>query len=209
MARPTRHVDEKNGMSFTGHIAQRPRSRIVWGELTVLVAALAIGMTACSAIPSQYTKQAEHGATLSAIKARPDAYTGKVVILGGVLVEEKQMGEQVWLRMKNRPVDADYVPHEPTSVNDPEAGYYWVLVARQGLPGSYKSWPRMTIVGRVSAQQQPVNQPAAPEPVLQAMYLRGWDDSWGGYGLRPPTWEATQDPNYVVSTPLRVKPGQQ
>jgi hypothetical protein len=193
---------------FVGKVMGHRNGQSGWSGLFVSCMMLTIGTTACSAVPSQYTKQAERGVTLSAIKARPDMYNGKVVILGGVLVEEKQIGEQVWLRLKNRPVDADYVPHEPTSADDPEAGYYWVLVTRQGLPSSYKSWPRMTIVGRVSAQQ-PVNLPAGPEPVLHAMYLRGWDDSWGGYGLRPPTWEATQDPNYVVSTPLRVKPGQQ
>jgi len=169
---------------------------------------LAVGVAACSTIPSQYTNQAERGATLSAIRDRPDWYKGRVVIMGGVLVEEKPVGDQVWLRLRNRPVDADYVPHEPTSPDDPETGYYWVLVSRQGLPRAYKNWPRMTIVARVSAQR-PAELPANTEPAMQALYIRGWDDSWGGYGLRPTTWEATQDPNYLVSTPLRVKPGQQ
>ena len=169
---------------------------------------LTSGVAACSTIPSRYTTQAERGATLSAIRDRPDWYKGRVVIMGGVLVEEKPVGDQVWLRLRNRPVDADYVPHEPTSPGDPESGYYWVLVSRQGLPKSYKNWPRMTVVARVSAQR-PAELPSNGEPAMQALYIRGWDDSWGGYGLRPPSWEATQDPNYLVSTPLLVKPGQQ
>ena len=173
--------------------------------IAIMVTGVASGCS--TVIPSKYTSQAERGASLSSIKARPDAYIGKVVILGGVMVEEKEAGEQIWLRLKNRPVDADYVPHQPTSASDPETGHYWVIVNRQGLSSSYKNWARMTIVGRVSAQK-PSEMPGGVDPVILALYLRGWDDSWGGYGLRPTSWEATQDANYIVSTPLRVKPGQ-
>src|SRR6185295_2045628 len=84
------------------HFAHRAAVLVI----AIMVTGVAIGCS--SVIPSKYTSQAERGATFSSIKARPDAYIGKVVILGGVMVEEKEAGEQIWLRLKNRPVDADY-----------------------------------------------------------------------------------------------------
>lgn len=178
------------------------------GSSLVAALLLALGLGACAgAVPSQYTSQAERGVTFSALKSRPEAYQGKVVILGGVIVEEKQAGGRIWLRMKNRPLDSDYVPHMPTALSDGESGYYWVMVTPQGLPPSYKSWARLTIVGRVSDQKS-AEVASGGEPALAALYLRGWDSTWGGYGLRDATWEASQDPSYVVSSPLKVKPGQ-
>ena len=166
-----------------------------------------VGVSACSSVPSQYTSQAERGVTLSALKARPEAYQGKVVILGGVLVEEKQAGGRIWLRMKNRPLDGDYVPHMPTSLGDPESGHYWIVLNAPGASPAYRSWARMTVVGRLMDHKS-ADIASGGEPVLAALYLHGWDSTWGGYGLREATWEAAEDPNYLVSSPLKVKPGQ-
>lgn len=60
--------------------------------------------------PSKYAKQAEPGVTLTTLMSRPEAYQGKLVILGGVIVEEKREGERVRLRMRNRPLDEDCQP---------------------------------------------------------------------------------------------------
>ena len=43
---------------------------------------------ACSTIPSKYLKQAEPGVTLTLLTSRPDAYRGKVVVLGGAVVSQ-------------------------------------------------------------------------------------------------------------------------
>ena len=77
--------------------------------------------------------------TLTSLTSDPDRYRGKVVILGGVIVEEKEEGGQVWLRLRNRPLDKDYVPHRPPSLDSPETGYYWVLILRGDLPTEYET----------------------------------------------------------------------
>lgn len=172
-----------------------------WFVLVVGVCA-ACGLGACAQnIPSKYARQAEPGATLTTLTSRPEAYQGKVVILGGVIIEEKQEGERVWLRMRNRPLDEDYMPHRPDSLSDTEAGYYWVTVASSGLPKSYRNWARVTVVGRVAGGPGTEGRPSAgTEPVLSALYLRGW----GLSSTHDSVWEESQDPNYVVSTPAGV-----
>ena len=78
---------------------------------TVVVACL---LSACSStLPSQYIQQAEPGVTLTMLASNLDRYRDKVVILGGVIVEEEQRGDHLFLRLRNRPLDKDYMPHRP------------------------------------------------------------------------------------------------
>jgi len=136
-------------------------------------------------IPSQYLKQAEPGITLTKLSKDPLAYRGKVVILGGVIVEQKPGDNRVWLRVKNRPLDEDYVPHIPVVKEGPEAGYYWVMVMRKDLPQDYHSWSRITVVGRLTGGKIAFDVEGMDEKIqniiLSALYLRGWGKDFGGY----------------------------
>ncbi|HET7057802.1 MAG TPA: Slp family lipoprotein [Nitrospiraceae bacterium] len=133
-------------------------------------------LSACSSVlPSQYIDQAEPDVTLTALASNLDGYREKIVILGGVIVDEKQIGEHVFLRLKNRPLDKDYRPHRPLSLDGPEAGYYWVTIGRSDLPEQYHQWARVTVVGQVAGARP--SAAGALEPVLVALYLRGWGDS--------------------------------
>jgi hypothetical protein len=173
----------------------------------VLVGGLAIGaLLACSPpVPKQYIKQAERGVTLTALAGKPAAYRGKTVILGGVIVEQREEPGRIWLLMRNRPLDDKYVPHRDTTMVASESGYYWVIVERENLPHNYREWARVTAVGWVTDRKPPPAKEAAPgrssggEPVLDGLYLRGW-----GYGDESlEAWEDRQDPNYIQSNPLQ------
>lgn len=153
---------------------------------------LGLALSACSSsLPAKYVKQAEPSVTLTALTASPDQYRDKVVILGGVLVKEGEKGGQVWLRLKNRPLDPQYHPHRPVSLDGPEAGHFWVTASSsQQLPPQYRQWARMTVVGRVIGTTN-------EEPVLLLMYVRGWDYS----GRNEDAWETSIDPAYMPSIP--------
>jgi starvation-inducible outer membrane lipoprotein len=147
------------------------------------------GLVACGggAIPKQYLQQADTDVTLTKLVRHPDAYRGRVVILGGVIVEEKPGDNRVWLRMKNRPLDLDYVPHIPVAREGPEAGDYWVMVAKQDLPPDYRHWARVTVIGRVMGGKMAFDEAGSDERikniVLSAIYIKGWDRRLGGYGV--------------------------
>jgi starvation-inducible outer membrane lipoprotein len=151
-----------------------------------MVGVLSCGLAACgSPIPNQYLKQAESGVTLTSLTKRLAEYEGKVVILGGVIIDEKSGDNRVWLRVKNRPLDGDYVPHIPITKEGPEAGQYWVMVWNKDLPKDYQEWARVTIVGRVLSGQDGQQKGAVDEGlVLSALYLHGWDKRMGGYGMQ-------------------------
>ena len=165
------------------------------------------GSGACATIPGKFVRQAEPGVTLTMLASHPDAYRGKVVILGGTVVTRKEESGRIWLLVANRPLDADYVPHLPTSPDDPEAGEYWIMLAPEGLPKTYRNWARVTVVGRVSDEEPAPQAPGTGrEPVLAALYLHGWGSGMGGYGLHEESWQDTHAARVIPSTPLRVKP---
>jgi starvation-inducible outer membrane lipoprotein len=172
---------------FTNRSANQ---RSGWMRSLSLIALPTI-LTACTTLPSKYVEQAEPGVTLTALTASPQQYRDKVVILGGVLVKELEEGDHIWLHFKNRPLDPQYRPHRPLSLEGPEAGRFWVTAAnRQQLPNRYRQWARMTVVGRVIGV---TNQ----EPILLLMYVRGWDYS----GKNDDAWETSIDPAYVPAIP--------
>jgi Outer membrane lipoprotein Slp family len=145
---------------------------------------------ACSAVPAKYRELAVPDVTLTAMTASPQQYRDKVVILGGVLVKEREEEGHVWLHLKNRPLDAKYHPHRPLSLEGPEAGHFWVTAPRQDLPAQYRKWARMTVVGRVIGTTR-------EEPVLLLMYARGWDVS----GQHDEAWETSINPAYLPVIP--------
>lgn len=169
----------------------------------VLLAGGALTVGCAPAVPSRLIKQAEPGVTLTALKAKPSAYRGKTIILGGVIVEQRRDAGRIWLLMKNRPLDADYVPHRDSTMVPTESALYWVIVEQNSLPAHYKEWARVTVVGWVSDAKPPKPDSARDrsqggEPVLDGLYLKGW--GYGDQGLD--VWEDKQDPNYVQSNPL-------
>ena len=159
---------------------------------------MAIGMIAflwgCANVPRQYVRMAEPGTTLTALTAHPEMYRGKVVLLGGTIIEEEENEQYLWLHLTNRPLDQDYIPHRPADMNGPEAGSYWVVVAKQQFPRQYRQWARMTVVGRVTDMQR------YEEPVLSLLYVRGWGVNSAHHGV----WE-NFDPQYNFSVPGGLK----
>lgn len=155
--------------------------------LVAAAALLAGGLTACAGgtIPKQYLMQADTNVTLTQLSKRPEAYQGQVVILGGVIAMQQEVDNSLWLWVKNRPLDVDYVPHIPVTNEGPEAGHYWVVVESGSVPPGHQDWARLTVVGRVIGRQTGTQgQTTGEEVVLSAIYLKGWDRRLGGYGIR-------------------------
>jgi len=163
-----------------------------WSVRFALVISLTVVLVGCSTVPRQYVKMAEPGVTLTELIAHPDNYRGKVVLLGGTIVDEEATAQYLWLYVKNRPLDQDYVPHRPADVDGSEAGHYWVVMPKQQIPREYRHWARMTVVGQVTGTQR-----SATEPVLSLLYVRGWGTSQAHHSV----WEKSSDPNYVPSVP--------
>ncbi len=165
-------------------------------HFTVAVAmTVVLFLYGCAKVPRYYVRMAEPGVTLTELTAHPDMYREKVVLLGGTIVEEEENEQYLWLRVKNRPLDQDYQPHRPSDMDGPEAGSYWLVVAKQRFTGQYRQWARMTVVGQVTGTVR-----YTTEPVLSPLYVRGWGISAAHNGV----WE-NFDPRYIPSVPGGLK----
>ena len=166
-----------------------------WARPMILAVGLTILYVGCAKVPRQYVEMAEPGVTLTSLNAQPEMYRGKVVLLGGTIVEEEEKEQYLWLRVKNRPLDQDYVPHRPVDQDGPEAGHYWVVVSKGEIPHEYQHWARMTVAGRVTGTVR-----LTTEPVLTLLYVRGWGTS----RAHDAVGSDVSDPNYIPSVPAGI-----
>jgi hypothetical protein len=181
-------------------ICPQPRSPMTpcirlqrWSACFAIAIGLALVFGGCAKVPRQYVRMAEPGTTLTKLITHPELYHQKVVLLGGVIVEEEETDQYLWLRVRNRPLDQEYVPHRPIDMDGLEGGHYWMVVAKQQLPREYREWGRMTAAGRVTGMRR-----YEKEPVLWLLYVRGWDARVKHHGI----WEHI-DPNYIPLIPGR------
>ncbi len=162
-----------------------------WSRIGCLV--MLCAMVGCSPIPNKYLRQSETGATLTTIQRNATYYQGKLVVLGGVIMEEEALDGRLWLHVKNRPLDQDYRPQLPPSPDDPEGGWYWAVVGSQmNFPSTHRHWGDMIVVGRVAGLA------SGKEPILNIVYARGWGVSSAHDGV----WEHLVDANYVPYLPV-------
>jgi starvation-inducible outer membrane lipoprotein len=157
-----------------------------------LIIALLWGTTSCSPIPRRHLWQAEKGVTLMDLQRTPERYQGKTVILGGVIVHEETKDGRLWLRLKNRPLDENQRPHLATDLDTVAGDYYWVALDAEKIPAHYHEWAQVTVVGQVV----PTTPGVKSDPVLAAVYLRGWSRLSKEHSI----WEI-DDPNYTMDAP--------
>lgn len=162
-----------------------------WAMSLLLTFTMAVGVWGCSRVPLRYVWMAESDVTLTKLGTDHESYVGKTVILGGTIIEEQEYEQYLWLRLMNRPLDQDYVPHRPADSGSPEGGSYWVTVSKQNVSPNYQNWARVTVVGRVADMLR-----FKTEPVLLLLYMRGWDVNGKYHGI----WENI-DPQYVPIAP--------
>jgi starvation-inducible outer membrane lipoprotein len=166
-----------------------------WSMCFTMAITMTVILWGCANVPRHYVRMAEPDTTLTTLVTHPEMYRGKVVLLGGTIVEEEENEEYLWLHVKNRPLDQDYIPHHPVDMDGPEGGSYWVMVTKQQFPRQYRQWARMTVVGRVTDIQR-----LETEPVLSLLYMRGWGVNSAHNGV----WEHV-DPRYIPSVPGGIK----
>ena len=154
--------------------------------------ALALSLGGCSAVPEQYLREAVPNLTYSALVEAPQAYQGRLVVLGAAIAQEELRDGALWLHVKNRPLDNDYRPQLPPTPQDPEAGAYWIVIeSPQMFPRGYHHWANMTVVGRFTGMAPDL------QPILAMVYVRGWGMPSHDEGV----WEHVVDMNYIPSRP--------
>jgi outer membrane lipoprotein len=132
-------------------------------------------------IPEPFASQVDQSLTFEQLKESAPSYVGKVVVLGGEVLNAKRLPAGTSIEILQLPLDGS----EPVTDVQQSQGRF-LAVQREFLdPATLVERPRVTIVGEVTGvQTQRLDDIEYTYPVLAVRDLKVWQDSIG-YGSRP------------------------
>lgn len=151
---------------------------------------------ACApSISKQIRQQADQSLSFPVLAADPDAYKGKIVILGGVIAQTTPKPGQTELEIVQKPLDYFNEPE----TTDRSAGRFLVIADRFLDPLIYKKDRKITVAGEVAGSEvRKLDELDYLYPVIKSQELKLWPQptptSWGiggsigwgpGYGWGP------------------------
>jgi outer membrane lipoprotein len=125
-------------------------------------------VTSCANIPSEFTKQVDQNLTFSDAKRAPEQFRGKILLLGGTVIERTDLPGMTQLRIYEHEVDSRYSPY----IGGPSEGEFLIVIRSPVNPAQYPPGERITVVGKLTGVE-----PAAgrqPLPSFDALYMRAW-----------------------------------
>lgn len=139
----------------------------------LIVFATALTTAGCSPTFSrQSLEQVDRGITFREIQSNPDAYLGKSVMLGGVIIETRNTQEGSFIEVLQRPITRQGRPVE----TDETEGRF-IISSPQFLDSAvYYPGKRISVIGTVAGQKiQPLGGIQYHYPVVTAKELRLWE----------------------------------
>lgn len=133
------------------------------------------------AIPEPYASQVDRSLTFEQLKESATSYVGKVVVLGGEVLNAKRSPEGTSIEILQLPLNGS----EPVTDVQQSQGRFLALQKEFLDPATLIERPRVTIVGEVSGvRTQRLDDIDYPYPVLVVKDMKVWQDPIG-YGPRP------------------------
>ena len=145
-----------------------------------LIMCLLMFIAACAPVISQTTMSgADKSISFAALQQRPDAYKGKVVVLGGQIITTTVRDNETWIEVLEKQLDSQQKPEN----TDQSGGRF--LVKFQGFldPAIYAAGRYLTVAGQVEGKiVRPINQTQYTFPLLTAKEHHLWkpEDAVGG-----------------------------
>ena len=132
----------------------------------VFVAGFLMLLSACAPVISQTTmSDVDKSISFPALQQSPDAYEGRVVLLGGQIISTTVKANETWIEVLEKPLDYDQKP------SDADQSFGRFLVRFQGFldPAIYASGRKLTVAGQVEGKVvRPLKEINYTYPVLSA-----------------------------------------
>jgi outer membrane lipoprotein len=130
------------------------------------------GFTACApAISKQVREQAGEPVPFEALLRRTDDYKGRVVIVGGYILETVNEPEGSWLTVLQSPLDSQNRPES----SDSSKGRFLVWSKEFLDPVVYSKDRRVTVGGQViGSQERKLGSLTYQYPVIEAKEIHLW-----------------------------------
>ena len=144
-----------------------------WSELRLgLLFFSLLTLAACApTISKQLRQQADASLSFPVLSADPEAYKGKIVILGGVIAQTTAKTGQTELEIVQKPLDSFNVPE----TTDTSQGRFLVLADQFLDPLIYKKDRKITVAGEVMGSEvRKLDELDYRYPVLKSLELKLW-----------------------------------
>jgi len=132
---------------------------------------LLVFLGGCSVVPRELRKEIDRSISFKELKANPDAYVGRTVVLGGEIIETKNLKDRTELEILQKPLGRRDVPIE---TNGSEGRF---LVDQSGYldPAIYRRGRYLTAVGEVMGSRSlQIGEAEYQYPVISAKFLHLW-----------------------------------
>jgi outer membrane lipoprotein len=145
----------------------------------VFVVSFLMLLAACAPVISQTTMSTvDKSISFTALQQNPDAFRGRVVLLGGQIIATTVKANETWIEVLEKPLDYQQKPSD----TDQSSGRF--LVRLQGFldPAIYASGRQLTVAGQVEGKAvRPIKETQYTYPVLYAQehYLWRPEDIYG------------------------------
>jgi outer membrane lipoprotein len=144
---------------------QPTRSSWVIGILSLMLGACA------PVISPQLMDQVDRDVTYSSLAARPDEFKGKVVLLGGTIVQTVPKPSETEIEVVQKPASSSGEPH----LTDKSEGRFLVVVDRFLDPAIYQTGRDITVAGEVRGSEvRRIGEIDYRYPVITAQELYLW-----------------------------------
>jgi outer membrane lipoprotein len=162
------------------------RARWTIWELVSLLSVVALVQTGCIAVISaQVRQEADRTITLEQLRARPEAYMGRLVIMGGEIVRTTNVPGSTLLEVLQKPLDSTDRPLE----TDRSEGRFMVRCDRYLDPVTYTAGRVVTVAGRVlGTSAAKIGEIDYVYPLLACVEIYLWPETVYVTPLYPDVW---------------------
>ena len=139
--------------------------------LFVLITLAAITAGCAPPFPRELLDKVDMQVPFAVLQKEPERYTGKLLMLGGTIVDTKNLKEGTRIEVLQKPLDGEGRP-----VQTDETGGRFLVATAQFLDAAvYHRGRSLTIIGEVSGSKvQPLGELEYRYPVLTAKELHLW-----------------------------------
>ncbi|MER3422895.1 MAG: hypothetical protein C4293_06355 [Nitrospiraceae bacterium] len=161
------------------------RSQYLLEYLAPCILLLAACASSDRVIPESLRGQVDRSVTLSQIKESPDAYLGKLVVLGGAVLQAKRLKDATQLEVLQFPLEGSLRPIPDRAASQGR----FIAITKDFLdPATLSGNVPVTIVGEVTGTTtQRLDETEYTYPTIEMRHLKVWDDQLT-YARRPGPW---------------------
>jgi outer membrane lipoprotein len=127
---------------------------------------------ACAPFPRQLMKEIDPSIEFRDLLKDPDAYIGKKILLGGLIIDIQNRKEETLLQVLQTDLDFEKRPIHL----DQSLGRFCIRVSGFLDPAIYRKGREVTVIGEVVGKEiSPIGEVPYTYPVIRAIQIRLWE----------------------------------